>query len=197
MNFQIIIKITITTYITLFVLYFIFRNLITKIKTGKNIRAGNKEVFINTLLTTLIYAVSIISFFSIKLYLVFVPITYLDHNFVKIAGIILLYLSFILCIIASSGMKTSWRIGIIKDQKNELIQTGLYKYSRNPYYISYYISYLSLLLIIPSIILSVIIIITILSFHIMVLKEEKYLKNIHKDDYIDYCKKTPRYLFFK
>jgi len=196
MNFETLIKIAVISYITLFMLCFIYKNMTTKIKTGNKIRAKNKDVVINSSLTTLIFISSLLSIFSVRIYLIMIPIIYLDITIIKIIGIVLLGLSLFLGIIASTNLKTSWRVGVLKSQKVDLVNNGLYKYSRNPYFISYFISYLGLLFISPTIILSVIIIITIISFNMMIKKEEKYLKDIHGDKYTNYCKKTPRYLFF-
>ncbi|PKP61817.1 hypothetical protein CVT91_01865 [Candidatus Atribacteria bacterium HGW-Atribacteria-1] len=41
---------------------------------------------------------------------------------------------------------------MLKDQKFKLVQTGIYKFCRNPCFLSYYIIFLAIFLIIPSLI---------------------------------------------
>src|SRR5210317_1460959 len=78
------------------------------------------------------------------------PINYIEYDWLKISGVLLLIISFIWTSIAQYQMSTSWRIGIDYKEKTDLILHGLFKYSRNPIFLGVLISYLGTFLIIPN-----------------------------------------------
>ena len=80
-----------------------------------------------------------------------------------------------------------------ENQKTELIQDGVYAHIRNPYFLSYFIMFLGLFLIRPSIVMMGLVLISILNFHLMVLKEEVHLSRIHGKVYEIYREQTGRY----
>ncbi|MCD6569661.1 MAG: isoprenylcysteine carboxylmethyltransferase family protein [Deltaproteobacteria bacterium] len=169
-------------------------NLKTKKKTGLPIKGENKEVKIAMILGGIIFTVVLISLFITNCYDVFIPLPFLHRGLLAILGCILLLISLIIGIISARELGNSWRVGILEDQETELVQTKIYKFCRNPYFLSYFIMFLAFFLIIPRIVLLLLVIASILYFHYMVKNEEKYLEKIHGARYIDYCKRVGRYL---
>lgn len=112
----------------------------------------------------------------------------------KITGTVLISLGLIISISASLNMKESWRIGIKEGEKTELITTGFYAVSRNPYFLAYDFVLIGMVLNMLSPILIFTSLITIILFHLMILKEEKYLEKTHKEKYLEYKKRVGRYL---
>ena len=96
--------------------------------------------------------------------------------------------------IFSSQMKGSWRVGVLPDQKTNLIQTGVYAHIRNPYFLSCFVMYAGLFFVRPGILILGLIIAAAFIFHRMVLKEEAYLAKAHGPAYESYKKRTGRYL---
>lgn len=78
-------------------------------------------------------------------------------------------------------------------EAGKLRTKGLYGISRNPQVVAYVVLLISCALIWPSwyILLSIISLGIII--HRMVLTEEIHLRNVFGEDYINYCKNTPRY----
>ena len=76
----------------------------------------------------------------------------------------------------------------------ELIITGIFKYSRNPCQTGLYISYLGFLLIFPSLLFAICFVITLIYMNFKIELEEDYLNQKFKKDYQHYKKKTRRYL---
>jgi len=90
-------------------------------------------------------------------------------------------------------MRDSWRVGIKEDDKTELINIGIFKITRNPYFLSYIVLFLAYILLVANILIIISSLIAILSIHRMIMKEEKYLEALHGEKYLDYKKSVPRY----
>ena len=99
-------------------------------------------------------------------------------------------LGFIVCVIS---FWNSVRIGIDYENAGQLTTTGIYAMSRNPMYTSFYLIFFGEFLIFPNIGLSAALIVAFITFHITILKEEKFLKTYYGKDYELYCKKVGRY----
>ncbi|MDP3313260.1 isoprenylcysteine carboxylmethyltransferase family protein [Lutibacter sp.] len=120
-----------------------------------------------------------------------------QYSQLKIIGLVFVSVGFILGILALIAMKNSWRVGIRYDQKTDLVTTGIYSVSRNPYFLSYNILIFGYILIFPSSILMVLYLMLVVVFHKMILEEEKYLLSVHNTAYMDYKRKVNRYLTIK
>lgn len=112
----------------------------------------------------------------------------------KYTGFTLVFMGFTIGMLALITMKNSWRVGIKYDQKTELITSGIYRFSRNPYFLSYNLLFLGYLLIFPSVVLLVLWILLMVLFHKMILEEEGYLQQLHGKAYTDYKKRVKRYI---
>ena len=78
--------------------------------------------------------------------------------------------------------------------KHRLVREGPYKYSRNPQYLGIVIALLGVILITNSLLTTILCILTITAFLITPLAEEPWLREQYGEEYIEYCKKVPRYL---
>lgn len=101
-----------------------------------------------------------------------------------------------LCLYAQVKMGNSWRVGIDEKVKTDLITTGLYKYIRNPTYLGLFMLNIGVWLVWPTWTIFLLNIIFILFLDIQVRCEEDYLYSIHGNKYIEYKKRTKRYLPF-
>jgi protein-S-isoprenylcysteine O-methyltransferase Ste14 len=88
----------------------------------------------------------------------------------------------------------SWRVGVIDEQQTALIDSGVYRYSRNPYFVSYLLMFSAYALLLQSGLLLLLLCGGFLIIHNMILREEVYLAGVHGDAYAEYCKRVPRYL---
>ncbi len=76
-----------------------------------------------------------------------------------------------------------------------IIQSGPYRYSRNPLYLSLTLAYCGLAMLINTWWAVFLLLPVLLSMHfLVVLREERYLKNKFGDAYQAYCSKVRRYL---
>ncbi|MDQ3800066.1 MAG: DUF1295 domain-containing protein, partial [Acidobacteriota bacterium] len=83
----------------------------------------------------LIAAVIIVFAFFSPLYQYAAPLVWIEHAPVKSVGLALLVLSLVWTAIAQIQMGKSWRIGIDRENRTGLVQSGLFKISRNPIFL--------------------------------------------------------------
>jgi protein-S-isoprenylcysteine O-methyltransferase Ste14 len=173
---------------------FIARNLIVKARTKQRVRASDPILTVSIIFTSLCIFMTIFSAYSEPWYQLMGAITLLRSNIISYVGLSLFAISIIMGWIFSAQLRDSWRVGVHDNQKTQLIQNGIYKYVRNPYFLSYFIMFWSLFLMRPSFVLIALVLITVTIFHRMVLKEEAYLLKIHETQYEQYMKTAGRYL---
>ncbi len=169
---------------------FVAKNIILRRKTGKQIRGKNKEAVLATIFFAL-FIVSSIIFASIDS-----PIgsfQVVGSSFSFIIASVLIIINIIVGAASLINMKDSWRVGVLEDQKNPLIEDGIYKLSRNPYFLSYIFMFIAYTVLLQNIILFAFSIVGIVLIHSMIIKEEQYLLSIHKDSYLQYKKRVSRY----
>lgn len=178
-----------------FILAFAIRNIKTFLTTKQSIKGKSTKLTLSILISTLIYLLIILR-------IAVVPPEYLIEFDIKFslltyAGYVVVFVGFVLGILALITMRNSWRVGIKYEQKTDLVDTGIYRLSRNPYFLSYDILIFGYVLIFPSIILFMLLITLAIIFHNMILEEEKYLKTVHGEKYEKYKTKVNRYLTLK
>ncbi len=129
-----------------------------------------------------------------SLYEYLVPISYLNNSSLIIIGQILLAFAVIWVLVAQVHMQKSWRIGIDEDVKTELVQTGLFKISRNPIFLGMRVMLLGLFLVLPNAATLVILFVGDLLIQIQVRLEEEFLTRTHGKAYLAYRKQVRRWI---
>ena len=81
-----------------------------------------------------------------------------------------------------------------KPNANGINQSGLYRISRNPMYVSYFIYFLGCVLLTHSIILLILLCAFQISAHWIILAEERWCIQTFGDKYIQYTKKVRQYI---
>jgi protein-S-isoprenylcysteine O-methyltransferase Ste14 len=112
----------------------------------------------------------------------------------KYIGIILCSIGLIIFLMALISFGKSWRIGIDENNSNELVTTGMFKYSRNPIFLFIDLYFTGIMLIYPNIIFIIIAVCTLIGIHLQILREEKFLLKRFGEEYIEYKKQTRRYI---
>jgi len=118
---------------------------------------------------------------------------FIESIFLKISGVILILLSLILWTITLIHFKTSLRFGLDENNKDKLITTGIFSFSRNPFFLSLDLYFLGVALIFPSPFFIVFTVLAVVSVHFFILKEERFLQKVYRDEYEKYAKKVRRY----
>lgn len=179
-----------------FILAFAIRNIKTYLSTKKSIKGKSLKLTMSILISTLIYILILLRLIVLEPQWI-IEIDLSEYSQLKIIGLIFIAVGFILGILALIAMKNSWRVGIKHNQKTDLVTNGVYRISRNPYFLSYNILIFGYILLLTSILLIILYLILIVVFHKIILDEEKYLETVHQKKYLDYKKKVNRYLSIK
>ena len=97
-------------------------------------------------------------------------------------------------LLAVITMKNSWRAGIPESDKTELIQNGIYRWSRNPAFLGFDFMYIGVCLLFCNPLTIIFSLFAIVMLHLQILQEEKYLVGVFGEPYADYKNKVFRYL---
>lgn len=122
----------------------------------------------------------------------FLPIDFLNVELLKFVGLILMLLALIWTIVAQNQMKNSWRIGIDKDVKTELVTSGLFSISRNPVFLGMITSLVGLFFLTPNAISLLFLILGYVLIQVQIRLEEEFLYRQHGEKYLDYLIKVRR-----
>ena len=186
-------------FIIYFGLAFVLKSLIVAKRIGKNPLVLPKDdsaygliglYFKLTLIAMLIY-VAVYALFP-HWHDNFLPITQLTNTTTQYIGLILLFISLLWTVIAQGHMKNSWRIGIDKDTKTELVTTGLFSISRNPIFFGMILSLIGLLLTTPNALTAFFLTLGYVLIQIQIRLEEEFLTKEHGQVYLNYKQKVRR-----
>lgn len=112
---------------------------------------------------------------------------------IRSLGLILFAIGIYLFITAMVTMKDSWRAGIPSEEKTTMISSGIFRFSRNPAFLGFDLTYIGVCLAFGNLVLFIIATITIITLHLQILEEEKFLENTFKEEYLTYKRKVGRY----
>ena len=129
-----------------------------------------------------------------NIYQLLLPIHYLTNNIPAVIGQILLTFALIWVLTAQNHMQKSWRIGIDKDVKTDLVQTGLFKLSRNPIFFGMRVMLLGFFLALPNTVTFTILVAGEFLIQIQVRLEEDFLTRTHGESYLTYQKQVSRWI---
>jgi protein-S-isoprenylcysteine O-methyltransferase Ste14 len=171
---------------------FVARNISVSRRLGQPIRGGNREAMLSVVYFVLFIACAIL----LSLYeRPFGSLDLMAMTTALVTAIALLSVNLVVGAASLLGLGNSWRVGIPKGQKTDLVGGGIYRFSRNPYFLSYLIMCVAYTVLLQSVILLVLSLIAFALVHAMVLKEERHLTALHGDVYRQYQARVPRYIF--
>lgn len=114
---------------------------------------------------------------------------------VRIVGVLVAVVGVAVFIISVLTMRDSWRAGVSKTDKTELVTKGIYKISRNPAFLGFDLMYFGILLMFFNLVLYIVSLFAMLIFHLQIVNvEEEFLLEAFGDEYLRYKKKVCRYI---
>lgn len=170
---------------------FFAKNITLQRKLGKPVRGANAEASL-----------------AIGFFVIFIALSLLlaqtDSSWGRLAllpapaalvlGLFLLGATLLVAAASLQGLGDSWRVGVIEEQQTTLVESGIYRYSRNPYFLAYLLMFAAYTVLLQSALLLGLSAIGFILVHSMVLSEEKHLATLHPQAYREYCQRVPRYL---
>lgn len=138
------------------------------------------------LLFALIVAVVVVYCVSERYYQYLAPITWLERQWLQLAGVILLFISLVWTVVAQAQMGESWRIGIDEEHRTPLVRKGVFGLSRNPIFLGMMLTLAGLFLVIPNALTLLTFVTGVVLIQIQVRLEEEFLAGAHGKEYAEY-----------
>ena len=114
---------------------------------------------------------------------------------VRILGVVIGICGTVAFVCSVIAMGDSWRAGVSKTEKTELITEGIYQISRNPAFLGFDLVYIGICMMFFNPLLFGISLFGMIMFHLQIVNvEEDYLMETFGDEYLAYRKKVNRYL---
>lgn len=170
---------------------FVIKNIFLHKKIGKQIRGKNIEATLSIVFFAFFIGLAAAMSFIEQ---PFGKIQLLNERLAISAGLVFLLLNLLVSAASLMNLKDSWRVGVLEDQKTELVTTGIYRFTRNPYFVAYFLMFAGYTVLLQNLLLFGLSMLGILFVHKMIMREEKYLYSVHGDAYAEYKTKVPRYV---
>lgn len=114
---------------------------------------------------------------------------------IRAAGAVLSVAGTIVFIAAVHTMRDSWRAGVSKTDKTELVTNGIYQFSQNPAFLGFDLLYIGTLLMFFNWILCILTVFAVTMYHLQIVNvEEDFLLAAFGNEYLQYKKKVCRYI---
>lgn len=111
----------------------------------------------------------------------------LDHTIAAAAGVVLASLGVLLTLLAQLSMGDSWRIGVDRGERTDLIHHGPFRIVRNPIFSAMVVTAVGLALMVPNLLAVVGLVSLVVALEAQVRGvEEPYLRSMHGDAYRRY-----------
>lgn len=145
--------------------------------------------FIEIMMKIATYLVPMAEVISILMNTTYFPV------WIRIAGAFLGSIGVAVFILSVLTMRDSWRAGVSKTDKTELVTDGIYQISRNPAFLGFDLVYIGILLMFFNWVLFALSVFAMVMFHLQIVNvEEEFLITAFGDEYLAYRKEVCRYL---
>lgn len=119
---------------------------------------------------------------------------FLSSAFLRLTGMVMIFLAMILNVLSLIHFKQSLRFGLDETNTGKLVTTGVFSVTRNPFFLSLIIFFSGITMIYPTGFFLAFTGAAVAGIHRYILREEKFLVNVFGNKFRDYMKKTARYL---
>lgn len=117
-----------------------------------------------------------------------------EWNAVRWGGIAVAGIGVLIFLLAMGTMRDSWRAGIAVADDTALVTCGIYRFSRNPAFLGFDLLYIGLLIAFFHPLHLLFALFAVVMLHLQILQEERFLANMFGERYLQYQKRTGRYL---
>ena len=117
------------------------------------------------------------------------------HIVLQFTGVVITMFGVLAFIVSVTQMKENWRAGVQKEEKTNLVTTGIYSISRNPAFLGFDLMYIGILLSFFNWFLCFATGFALVFFHLQIVNvEEDFLIEAFGNEYLQYKSKVCRYL---
>ena len=117
------------------------------------------------------------------------------HIALRITGCVITAVGVLAFILSVVQMKDNWRAGVQREDKTNLVTTGIYSISRNPAFLGFDLMYIGILFTFFNWYLCFATCFVLVLFHLQIVNvEEDFLMEAFGDEYVEYKKKVCRYI---
>ena len=169
---------------------FVARNVTLRRRLGAPIRGKNREAT----RSIVFFAAFILSALALSLFEAPVGrVAWLGEATAVTLTLILLAANLLVSAASLLHLGSSWRVGVVAEQETALVDDGIYRFSRNPYFLSYLLLFAAYTVLLQNVILLLLALVGFGLIHAMVLREEQHLLAQHGEVYRRYQRKVARY----
>jgi len=115
-------------------------------------------------------------------------------DLIQITGVVIISISLIFMLITLLNFRNSLRFGLDKNNRGKLVTSGIFAISRNPFFLSLDLYFLGIAVLLPNLFFIGFAVLALVGIHFFILKEEKFMVKNYDEEYLEYCRKVPRYL---
>jgi len=117
----------------------------------------------------------------------------LNSAIFQVVGSLLLGFALLLMYLTLRDFADSFRFGYSRVNKGVLLTSGLFAYTRNPFFISIGLYFWACAFLLPNLFFSLLALLATIGIHLFILKEEKFLFENYGEEYKRYTQKVRRY----
>lgn len=122
-----------------------------------------------------------------------IPRSGIQNPYLQLFSILILVTGLIIVTISLVNLGKSTRLGL-PTENTTLKTNGIYNFSRNPMYFGFNLLTIASILFCINVVLLILGIYSIITYHLIILGEEKFLEERFSDEYVSYKKKVRRYI---
>ena len=116
------------------------------------------------------------------------------HWILRVMGVIIEAFGVVVFVISVTEMKDNWRAGVQREDKTNLVTTGIYSISRNPAFLGFDLMYIGILLTFFNWFLCFATVFAVCLFHLQIVNvEEDFLLEAFGQEYLEYKRRVCRY----
>ncbi len=112
---------------------------------------------------------------------------------IRLTGVLAIFLSVYLLKTTLKHFGNSLRFGLNENNTGKLVTTGIFIYSRNPFFLSLLLFFTGTTLVFPNFFFLAFTIAAFTGIHLSIMKEEKFMYKVYDEEYKKYVTKVHRY----
>ena len=119
---------------------------------------------------------------------------FIEPDLITFAGVLLTGFALVLLALTLLHFKNSLRFGMDEKTPGKLITSGIFAHSRNPFFLSLDLYFIGIAFLQPNLFFIGFAVLAFVGIHFFILKEEKFMTKVYREEYEKYRQKVRRYI---